>query len=122
MGTTSSERHFGAGLLLLNPKGCGRLLSDSRPAFHILSRFVYSETILSRHFVCAWRTLFPLCNRSHVSGVANCDLRVIGITGSVGKSTTKEMIAEVLSTRYRTLKSPGNLNNEIGLPLTVVEV
>src|SRR6266508_555025 len=44
------------------------------------------------------------------------DLRVIGITGSVGKSTTKEMIAEVLSTRYRTLKSPGNLNNEIGLP------
>ena len=46
------------------------------------------------------------------------DLRVIGITGSVGKSTTKEMVAEVLSTRYRTLKSPGNLNNEIGLPLT----
>jgi UDP-N-acetylmuramoyl-tripeptide--D-alanyl-D-alanine ligase len=50
------------------------------------------------------------------------DLRVIGITGSVGKSTTKEMIAEVLSTRYRTLKSPGNLNNEIGLPLTVLHL
>lgn len=50
------------------------------------------------------------------------DLRVIGITGSVGKSTTKEMIAEVLSTRYRTLKSPGNLNNEIGLPLTVLRL
>jgi UDP-N-acetylmuramoyl-tripeptide--D-alanyl-D-alanine ligase len=50
------------------------------------------------------------------------DLRVIGITGSVGKSTTKEMIAEVLSTRYRTLKSPGNLNNEIGLPLTVLKL
>ena len=50
------------------------------------------------------------------------DLRVIGITGSVGKSTTKEMIAEVLSTRYRTLKSPGNLNNEIGLPLTMTRL
>ena len=50
------------------------------------------------------------------------DLRVIGITGSVGKSTTKEMVAEVLSTRYRTLKSPGNLNNEIGLPLTMTHL
>jgi UDP-N-acetylmuramoyl-tripeptide--D-alanyl-D-alanine ligase len=50
------------------------------------------------------------------------NLRVIGITGSVGKSTTKEVIAEVLSQRYRTLKSPGNLNNEIGLPLTLLKL
>ena len=50
------------------------------------------------------------------------DLRVIGITGSVGKSTTKEMVAEVLSMRYRTLKSPGNLNNEIGLPMTMTRL
>ena len=50
------------------------------------------------------------------------NLRVVGITGSVGKSTTKEMIAEVLGTRYRTLKSPGNLNNEIGLPLTILKL
>lgn len=50
------------------------------------------------------------------------DLRVIGITGSVGKSTTKEMVAEVLGTRYRTLRSPGNLNNEIGLPLTILKL
>lgn len=50
------------------------------------------------------------------------DLRVVGITGSVGKSTTKEMVAEVLSVRYRTLKSPGNLNNEIGLPLTLLRL
>jgi UDP-N-acetylmuramoyl-tripeptide--D-alanyl-D-alanine ligase len=48
------------------------------------------------------------------------DVGVIGITGSVGKSTTKEVIAEVLSQRYSTLKNPGNLNNEIGLPLTLL--
>ena len=50
------------------------------------------------------------------------NLRVVGITGSVGKSTTKEVVAEVLGTRYRTLKSPGNLNNEIGLPLTLLRL
>ncbi|NQS90879.1 MAG: UDP-N-acetylmuramoyl-tripeptide--D-alanyl-D-alanine ligase, partial [Chloroflexi bacterium] len=47
------------------------------------------------------------------------DLRVIGITGSVGKSTTKELTTTVLKQRYRTLKTPGNLNNEIGLPMTL---
>jgi UDP-N-acetylmuramoyl-tripeptide--D-alanyl-D-alanine ligase len=49
-------------------------------------------------------------------------LRVIGITGSVGKSTTKELAAEVLNQRYRTLKNPGNLNYEIGLPLTMLSL
>jgi UDP-N-acetylmuramoyl-tripeptide--D-alanyl-D-alanine ligase len=50
------------------------------------------------------------------------DLRVIGITGSVGKSTTKELTASVLETSYRTLKNPGNLNNEIGLPLSLLRL
>jgi UDP-N-acetylmuramoyl-tripeptide--D-alanyl-D-alanine ligase len=50
------------------------------------------------------------------------DLSVIGITGSVGKSSTKEMVAEVLGMRYRTFKSPGNLNNEIGLPLSILRL
>ena len=47
------------------------------------------------------------------------NIRVIGITGSVGKSTTKELTTTVLKQRFRTLKNPGNLNNEIGLPLTL---
>ncbi len=45
---------------------------------------------------------------------------VVGITGSVGKTTTKEMIAAVLSAGYNTLKTAGNFNNHIGLPLTVM--
>lgn len=50
------------------------------------------------------------------------NLRVIGITGSVGKSTTKELTAEILGQRYRTLKNQGNFNNEIGLPLTLLRL
>lgn len=50
------------------------------------------------------------------------DLRIVGITGSVGKTTTKELIAAVLQSRYRTLKTEGNLNNEIGLPLTLLKL
>lgn len=50
------------------------------------------------------------------------DLRMVGITGSVGKSTTKELVAQALGQRYRTLKNYGNLNNEIGLPLTILHL
>lgn len=50
------------------------------------------------------------------------DCRVIGITGSVGKTTTKELTARVLSQRYNVLKSQGNYNNEIGLPLTLLDL
>jgi UDP-N-acetylmuramoyl-tripeptide--D-alanyl-D-alanine ligase len=50
------------------------------------------------------------------------DVRVIGITGSVGKTTTKELVAAVLSRRYETLKSEASYNNEIGLPLTLMEL
>jgi UDP-N-acetylmuramoyl-tripeptide--D-alanyl-D-alanine ligase len=53
---------------------------------------------------------------------AQFDVRVIGITGSVGKTTTKEMVASVLAQRYRVLRSKGNYNNEIGLPLTLLEL
>ncbi len=48
--------------------------------------------------------------------------RVIGITGSVGKTTTKELTADVLSRRYVTLKSERSYNNEIGLPLTLLRL
>lgn len=47
------------------------------------------------------------------------NIKVIGITGSVGKTTTKEMVHAVVSSKYNTLKNEGNLNNEIGVPLTL---
>ena len=50
------------------------------------------------------------------------DICVVGITGSVGKTSTKEMIASVLSQKYSVLKTAGNLNNEIGLPLTIFNI
>ncbi len=53
---------------------------------------------------------------------AKHDVRVVGVTGSVGKTTTKETIASVLSQRFRTLKSEANYNTEIGLPLTLLRL
>ena len=50
---------------------------------------------------------------------ANLDIKVVGITGSVGKTSTKETIAAVLSQKYKVLKTQGNFNNEIGLPITI---
>jgi UDP-N-acetylmuramoyl-tripeptide--D-alanyl-D-alanine ligase len=50
------------------------------------------------------------------------DVRVIGITGSIGKTTTKEIVAAILRQRHRTLRNEGNYNNEIGLPLTLLHL
>ncbi|MCD7947376.1 MAG: UDP-N-acetylmuramoyl-tripeptide--D-alanyl-D-alanine ligase [Oscillospiraceae bacterium] len=47
---------------------------------------------------------------------------VVAITGSVGKTTTKDMVAAVLGEKYRVLKTEGNKNNDIGLPLTVLRM
>ena len=50
------------------------------------------------------------------------EIRIIGIAGSVGKTSTKEMIAAVLGEKYNVLKTEGNFNNEIGLPLTLLRI
>lgn len=49
-------------------------------------------------------------------------IKVVGVTGSVGKTSTKEFIASVLATHYKTAKTQGNFNNEIGVPLTILSV
>ena len=50
------------------------------------------------------------------------NIPIVGVIGSVGKTSTKEMIASVLRTRYKVLKTEGNFNNEIGLPLTICRI
>ncbi|HUH46466.1 MAG TPA: UDP-N-acetylmuramoyl-tripeptide--D-alanyl-D-alanine ligase [Arenibacter sp.] len=51
-----------------------------------------------------------------------CGTKVIGLTGSNGKTTTKELITAVLSKKYRTIATKGNLNNHIGVPLTLLSI
>lgn len=48
------------------------------------------------------------------------DIPVVGVSGSVGKTSTKEMLYAVLSQKYKTHKTQGNLNNELGVPLTLL--
>ena len=50
------------------------------------------------------------------------DIQIVGIIGSVGKTSTKEIVASVLSEKYRVLKTEGNFNNEVGVPLTICRI
>ncbi|HMU71433.1 MAG TPA: Mur ligase family protein, partial [Ferruginibacter sp.] len=61
------------------------------------------------------RTQLDLLNRAR-------PLPVIAITGSNGKTTSKELVHAVLSTTYRTYTTEGNLNNHIGIPLTLLKI
>lgn len=69
---------------------------------------VVDEPIAALQRLAAWRR-------------ERMDVQVIGITGSVGKTSAKEAIASVLAQKFRVYRSPGNLNNEIGLPLSILE-
>lgn len=50
------------------------------------------------------------------------NIPVVGVTGSVGKTSTKDLIASVMGEKYKTLKTNGNYNNHIGVPLTVLRL
>ncbi len=77
--------------VLENPKGSYILVKSSLEAIKALARYYRSQL----------------------------NIKVVGITGSVGKTSTKEMIASVLAEKYCVLKTAGNFNNELGLPLTI---
>jgi len=82
----------------------------SRPAYgwEEVAVFHVRDTLEALHRLAAGR------RRRHPA------LTVVGITGSVGKTTCKELTAAVLARRLPTLKSPGNLNTEVGLPLALM--
>ncbi len=91
-----------AGWQMVDARDAGVALPDSLPVCILVE-----DTMLALQQVAGyWRS--------------QLDTRVIGITGSVGKTTTKELTYTVLSQSYQTMKSPGNRNNEIGLPLTLL--
>ena len=92
-----------AGVLI--PAGRGDALDDA-PAAVVIE--VHDTTV----------ALQALANRVRRESGA----RVVAITGSAGKTTTKELTADFLSTTYRVMRNPGNLNNHIGLPLSLIEL
>ncbi|TMC14714.1 MAG: UDP-N-acetylmuramoyl-tripeptide--D-alanyl-D-alanine ligase [Chloroflexi bacterium] len=66
----------------------------------------------------AWAALYDLARRR----LEEVRPIVVGITGSNGKTSTKEMLAAILATHYRVLKTEGNLNTETGVPLTLLRL
>jgi UDP-N-acetylmuramoyl-tripeptide--D-alanyl-D-alanine ligase len=84
-------------------------LPDDATAFDDVTIVLVPDALAALHAVAgAWRTRF--------------DPLVVGVTGSIAKTSTKEAIAAVLGERFVTLKNEGNQNNEIGLPLTVLRL
>ena len=93
---------------------------------------VEGDVIDLHQSVTVTQVSLPVCLRvdnalAALQDLAGCwrtkfDVRVIGITGSVGKTSTKELVWTVLSRQFNTLRSGGNLNNEIGLPLTLLQI
>jgi UDP-N-acetylmuramoyl-tripeptide--D-alanyl-D-alanine ligase len=101
------ELEFGRSLTLIDVAGLqpnsslDAVLPQATPLF-----ITENSLVALQKFAAYWRTKFP-------------KVQVVGVTGSVGKTSTKELIWAVLKQRYRTLKSQGNLNSETGLPLTI---
>jgi len=79
------------------------------------------ELILGKTIICVEDTLKALQEIAHHMRLKR-NIPVIGVTGSNGKTTTKELIASILSSAFRVLKNDGNLNNHIGLPLTLTKI
>jgi UDP-N-acetylmuramoyl-tripeptide--D-alanyl-D-alanine ligase len=75
----------------------------------------------NRVIICVKDTLKALQDFAHFLRM-KMDIPVVAITGSNGKTTTKEMLYSILSRRFKTLKNEGNLNNHIGLPLSLMRL
>ena len=90
-------------------KGCMGVVCETLPEPLTGSCILVKDSIAALQEIAAYY-------RSRLS------IRVVGVTGSVGKTSTKEFIAAVLSQKYRIWKTQGNFNNEIGLSLTILGI
>lgn len=108
------ERFDGHGFIgeAMRAGAAGVVISDSTAASSVIEG---TPIILVDDTIRALQAL-----GSHVRRVSGT--KVVAVTGSAGKSTTKEMAAEFLSTRYQVFRNKGNLNNHIGLPLSLLEL
>ncbi|VAX23303.1 UDP-N-acetylmuramoyl-tripeptide--D-alanyl-D-alanine ligase [hydrothermal vent metagenome] len=88
----------------------------------IISRPELLKDFPNKSFIVVDDTLAALQNLAGWRRRQMKKLLVIGITGSNGKTTVKEMTAAILSYKYKTLKTEGNLNNHIGVPLTLLKL
>ncbi|MFA7249877.1 MAG: UDP-N-acetylmuramoyl-tripeptide--D-alanyl-D-alanine ligase [Dehalococcoidia bacterium] len=99
---------FAAGAVHAGATGC--LLNHGVEGTAAAAIFLVDDTLASlQHLGAAWRA-------------ALTDTQVIGITGSVGKTTTKAIVASVLSAKYRIQANPLNYNNEVSVPLCLLEL
>ncbi len=84
-----------------------------------------ATAVLCTHCDGDWPAIVVPDTRKALGDIARCErerigMKVVGVTGSVGKSTTKEMIACVLEASYRVAKTPANHNNDIGMPMAIL--
>lgn len=82
----------------------------------------YDEDIMKKYMVIYVKDTVVALGDLARYYISQLDIKVIAVTGSVGKTSTKDMIASIVSTRYKILKTQGNYNNEIGLPLTIFNI
>lgn len=91
---------------------------ENGAAYAIIDQVGYKTS--NRHILCenVLETLQKLASHHR----AHCKAKLIALTGSNGKTTTKELIHAVISKKYRTIATKGNLNNHIGVPLTLLSI
>lgn len=99
----------------LEKGACGCILQNVEVDSKILQKYPNAIIIIVENTVTALQKMAAYKRSLY-------QIPVVAITGSVGKTSTKDMIASVLSQKYKVLKTQGNYNNEIGLPLTILRL
>lgn len=99
----------------LEKGACGCILQNVTVEPEVLKKYPNAIIIMVENTVTALQKMAAYKRSLY-------QIPVVAITGSVGKTSTKDMVASVLSQKYKVLKTEGNYNNEIGLPLTILKL